>query len=95
MVAVVCDCVGLYGIIRSEGEKTNGKVQQEKGKRGEPTTEFMKDGKPQVYCRGWIDSMTDEPLDECRKCLDWVNGKQCDMDSENAILDFCRKNKGD
>lgn len=60
------------------------------GKRGKPTTEFIKDGKPQVYCRGWIDSMTDEPLDECRKCLDWVNGEQCDMDSENAILEFCR-----
>lgn len=28
------------------------------GKRGRPSTEFWKDGKPQIYCRGWIDKMT-------------------------------------
>lgn len=50
------------------------------GHRGEPTTEFYKDGKPQIYCRGWVDSMTDEPLDECASCKDFVYGAQIEKD---------------
>ena len=55
-------------------------------KRGRPTTEFYKivDGqkKPQIYCYGWIDRMTDEPLDTCKSCMDWVYGSQCEYDFE-------------
>lgn len=50
------------------------------GKRGYPSTEFYIDGKPQVYCYGWEDAMTDEPLDICRNCADWNRGEQCDRD---------------
>lgn len=52
--------------------------------RGNPTTEFHINGKPQVYCLGWIDSMTDEPLETCKNCKDWVHGEQCEIDFENA-----------
>ena len=50
------------------------------GDRGNPTTEFYKDGKPQIYCYGWIDSMTDEPLGECLNCKDFVYGAQIERD---------------
>lgn len=58
--------------------------------RGRPTTEFYIDGKPQIYCYGWIDKMTDEPLQICKECLDWVYGEQCEKDFEQA-----RNNKGE
>ena len=49
------------------------KCLYEKG-RGNPITEFYKivDGKrkPQIYCLGWIDSMTDAPLEICKNCKD-------------------------
>ena len=48
--------------------------------RGMPTTEFYKNGKPQIYCYGWIDKMTDEPLEVCKQCKDWFRGEQCDID---------------
>ena len=47
------------------------------GKRGKPITEFYKDGKPQIYCMGWIDKMYDEILDECATCPDYIHGEQC------------------
>lgn len=49
------------------------------GKRGRPSTEFYLNGKPQIYCYGWIDKMTDEPIDECRKCLDHVKNAENDL----------------
>lgn len=51
--------------------------------RGRPTTEFHINGKPQIYCYGWIDRRTDEPVEVCRNCLDYVNGEQCEIDFEN------------
>jgi len=50
--------------------------------RGNPTTEFYIDGKPQIYCRGWIDKMTDKPLEVCQNCKDFVYGEQIDIDFE-------------
>lgn len=50
--------------------------------RGRPTTEFYKDGKPQIYCYGWQDGMTDEPLPECKACQDWAYGEQIEKDYE-------------
>lgn len=52
--------------------------------RGRPTTEFYKNGKPQVYCYGWYDKRTDETLEVCRNCPDWVHGEQCEKDWEEA-----------
>lgn len=52
--------------------------------RGKPSTEFYIDGKPQIYCYGWQDGMTDEPFSECKNCFDWVYGEQCEKDFENA-----------
>ena len=64
------------------------KCPYEKG-RGNPTTEFYKivDGKrkPQIYCLGWIDSMTDEPLEVCKNCKDWAYGEQCEHDFEHEL----------
>ena len=54
------------------------------GKRGNPSREFIKDGKWQIYCYGWIDKMTDEPLQECQKCLDFRCGEQYLEDYEEA-----------
>lgn len=54
-------------------------------KRGKPTTEFCDNGKPQIYCNGWIDCYNDEPLEECRKCADWVNGEQCQRDFDERL----------
>lgn len=56
------------------------------GKRGKPSTEFWKDEKPQIYCRGWIDQMTDEALEECKRCLDWAEGEQVDKDLRDAAM---------
>lgn len=53
--------------------------------RGIPTTEFYADGKPQIYCFGYIDSETDEYLEECKKCLDWVYGEQCQNDYKTHV----------
>ena len=51
--------------------------------RGKPTTEFYIKGKPQTYCNGWQDGMTDEVIAVCRNCKDWVYGEQCEKDWEN------------
>lgn len=48
--------------------------------RGRPTTEFYKNDKPQIYCLGWTDRMTDEPLEVCKNCKDFVHGKQIEYD---------------
>ena len=49
-------------------------------RRGKPTIEFHKDGKPQYYCYGYIDYSTDEPLDECKQCKDFVDHAQEDLE---------------
>ena len=61
--------------------------------RGNPTTEFYIDGKPQIYCYGWIDGMTDEPLQICKECLDWVAGEQIEIDFEKARKNNFKSNK--
>lgn len=60
--------------------------------KGKPTIEFYKDGKPQYYCYGYFDSMTDEPLEECVNCQKWVDGEQCEKDYEEEIARRKRKN---
>ena len=52
------------------------------GKRGRPSTEFYKNGKPQIYCMGWMDCMTESPIEECRHCKDFVMGTQIELDIE-------------
>ena len=56
-----------------------------KGKRGNATTEFYHDGKPQIYCYGWIDKRTDETIETCKKCPDWVYGEQMSADFEKHL----------
>ena len=65
------------------------------GKRGNATTEFYHNGKPQKYCYGWIDKMNDEPLDECKKCLDFVDGEQCEIDFQNHLLSERRNERAE
>lgn len=48
--------------------------------RGKPSTEFYKDENPQIYCYGWIDMENEEPLDICKKCADYVDNAQHDLD---------------
>ena len=49
-------------------------------RRGEPSIEWYKDDKPQYYCYGYIDKMTDELLSECKKCQNHVDKAQDDLD---------------
>lgn len=56
--------------------KRNGEVKR----RGYSTVEWYKDGKAQVYCYGYIDKMTDEPLEICKHCTDFVEYAQADLD---------------
>ena len=67
---------------KEKGERTMVHVRKcpcEYG-RGVPTTEFYKDDKPMIYCIGWVDSATDEPLPICKNCKDWYMGEQCEED---------------
>ena len=41
--------------------------------KGKPSIEFYKDGKPQYFCMGYIDAMTDEVLEVCKKCKKHVD----------------------
>lgn len=41
--------------------------------KGKPSIEFYKDGKPQYFCEGYIDAMTDEVLEVCRNCKKHVD----------------------
>lgn len=49
-------------------------------RRGRSSIEWKKDGKPQYYCYGWKDSMTDEPLEVCQECPDFVDKAQEDFE---------------
>ncbi len=53
-----------------------------RGNRGTPFKDFTIDGKPQIYCLGWQDRMTDEPVAECKICKDYLYGEQHDIDCE-------------
>ena len=57
------------------------------GDRGRATTEFYIEGKPQKYCYGRTDMMNDEPFEECKRCLDYVNGEQMRKD----IKEYCEQ----
>ena len=57
--------------------KERGKVSR----RGEPSIEWYKDGKPQYYCYGYIDKMADELLPECKECRSHVNKAQDDLEA--------------
>lgn len=51
-------------------------------RKGKPTIEFYKDGKPQYYCYGYQNAMTEEAFEECKNCKKWVYGEQCEKDYE-------------
>ncbi len=49
-------------------------------RRGKPTIEFYKDEKPQYYCYGYVDCSTDEPIETCKQCKDFVDNAQADLE---------------
>ncbi len=53
-------------------------------RRERPSIEFCKDGKPQYYCYGYIDAMTDEMLAVCKNCKDNAIYAQDDLDKWRA-----------
>ena len=59
--------------------KDVGKVSR----RGEPSVEWHKEGKPQYYCYGYIDKMTDELLPECKECRRHVYKAQDSLNEYN------------
>lgn len=53
-------------------------------RKGKPTLEFYRNGKPQYYCYGYLDMHYEEPFPECKECPKWVEGEQCEKDYEEA-----------
>ena len=57
--------------------------------KGKSSVEFYKNGKPQRYCYGYIDKMTDELFPECEACNINVNKAQGDLEKEiDRILEL-------
>lgn len=54
------------------------------GKRGRSSREWNDGKKDHIYCRGYIDLMTDDLLPECRACPDHVDKAQDDLDDWRA-----------
>ena len=71
--------------------KESGKVSY----RGKSSIEWHKDGKPQYYCYGYINKMTDEPLPECKECRSHVSKAQDDLDKYNRHFYGKRKEGAD
>ena len=61
------------GVARAEGGIIVATVKCKLKKRGEPTHEWNDGEKDRIYCRGWLDHMTDPPLPECLACPDHVD----------------------
>lgn len=59
----------------------NGKSKR----RGRASTEFYRNGVPQIYCYGFMNSLTGEPLKECQECLDWAYGDQVSRDISQSV----------
>ena len=53
--------------------------------RGKSSIEWHKDGKPQYYCYGYMDSFTDELLTQCAECAKHVDKAQDDSDAWNRM----------
>lgn len=51
------------------------------GKRGRPSHEWNDGDKNRIYCLGWVDPMTDDPLPECLACPDFVDKAQDDLEA--------------
>lgn len=51
--------------------------------RGKPSIEWHKSGKPQYYCYGYIDFVTEELLPVCFECRDNVYHAQEDLENHN------------
>ena len=49
-------------------------------KRGQPTHEWNDGTKDRIYCMGWLDPMTDYPLQECLSCPDHWSKAQDDLE---------------
>ena len=69
--------------------KENDKVLR----RGEPSIEWYKDGKPQYYCYGYIEKMSDELLPECKECRSHVSKAQDDLDEYNRRMQIMNEEK--
>lgn len=55
--------------------------------RGTPTLEWQDGKEKYCYCNGLIDKMNDEPLPECKKCLDHVSHAADDFDVRRRLND--------
>lgn len=53
-------------------------------RRGKPTIEFYRDEKPQYYCYGYVDYSTDDPIEDCKRCKDFVDHAQEDLEIYKA-----------
>ena len=51
------------------------------GYRGRASHEWNDGEKDRIYCMGWVDRRTDDPLPECLACPDHVSHAQDDLDA--------------
>ena len=49
-------------------------------RKGKPSIEWYKDGKPQYYCYGYMDMMTECPIKECIECNKYWAQSQKDIE---------------
>ena len=49
------------------------KLRPDIKERGKPSIEFVLNNIPRYFCYGYVDSRTDELIDECRNCPENVN----------------------
>ena len=63
-----------------------------RGNKGKTSTEWYKAGKPQRYCFGWIDEMTDELEPVCKNCkhqVDKANDDILEWMEKSGLLSDC------
>ena len=63
--------------------KAKANPENEIKEKGKPSIEFYIEGKPQYYCYGYIDNMTDEVLKDCKECDKHVDKAQEDLERYN------------
>ena len=54
------------------------------GKRGSSSHEWNDGTKDRIYCLGWEEKRTDEPLEVCMSCPDHVSKAQDDLEKWRA-----------
>lgn len=55
--------------------------------RGKTFIDYYENGNPVKYCYGYYDKKNDEPLECCKKCLDFFQGEYHEKEIERRMND--------